>query len=288
MKTIPKSLFLAILLLALHGCAFLEKQATRASESLLDSEYEAFLSEEDPLLAKEASAGNLKLIDGLLLKDPDNKKLQVLSSQALFSYSFGYVEGSDDARAAHFYLRGLERASQSLGGKDVFLNLDIAEFQKKCEKEISISFENYFWSAINLAAWVNLNKSDLSALNNREKIEIVAQAVISQNETYYYGGGDMLLGLYYSIQSKALGGDPSKGAGYFEKCLKINHRKFLPALFFYAKYYAVTVQDKKLFESLLSEIKAFNLNSFPEQRLANTITQEKAALLLKKEEDYFL
>ncbi|MBN2145547.1 MAG: hypothetical protein JW774_13110 [Candidatus Aureabacteria bacterium] len=275
-------------LLLMGGCQTLERLAVRSTQSLLHSQYQSFLSEEDPILAREAAAGNVKLAEGLLLKDPKNPSLQILVSQSFFSYAFGYVEEEDEARASRLYLRGLKAGSGSIGGEAAFFEMNSDSFSKQSDRQISLYLENYFWSTLNFACWVNLNKSDLKALNNRSKIESVGKTIIKTNEAYYYGGGHLLLGLYNAIQPKTLGGNPERSKEHFEKCLQIHSRQFLIALYLYARYYAVAVQDRQLFQTLLKEIEVFDAALFPEQRLSNLIAKEKAKALLQKEEELFI
>ncbi|EKD26172.1 MAG: hypothetical protein ACD_79C01327G0003, partial [uncultured bacterium] len=270
------------------GCFFLEKVALKSTQNILDSQYQSFLSEEDSLLAREAAAGNIKMIDGLLLKSPNDANLQLLSSKACFSYAFGYIEPENEQRASNFYLRGLNRAASKMGGDKIFFDMKFPEFEKKCIKDMPKLLEHYFWGVLNFSCWVNLNKSDINALNNRNKIELTGNEIIKNNESYYYGGGHLILGLYYSSLPVSLGGKPALAKAHFEKCLEINKRMFLPALYFYARYYAVNFQDKELFLSLLSEIESFDLNKFHEQRLSNAIIKERAMVLKREADNYFV
>ena len=60
------------------------------------------------------------------------------------------------------------------------------------------------------------------------------------------------------------------------KCIEINERKFLPALFFYANFYAVNIQNKVLFISIIEEIENFYLNRLIEHKLPNTLLNIRA------------
>ncbi|HEY6952663.1 MAG TPA: TRAP transporter TatT component family protein, partial [Bacteroidota bacterium] len=66
---------------------------------------------------------------------------------------------------------------------------------------------------------------------------------------------------------------------YFEKCLALNGDKFLLADLFYAKTYAVQVQNQELFESLLKRIDDASIDVLPEARLPNAVAKQKAKLL---------
>jgi hypothetical protein len=283
--------FLGWGLVFFSGCKTLDRLATRSIRHLLEAQHRSFLSEEDTGLAREAVAGQLKLLDALLLQDPENASLQLLSGEAFFSYAFGYVETLEtqsSERASKLYLRGLDAASKKIGGMGVFLDKDIASFEKACVSSSKNMLPHYFWSTLNFAAWANLNKSDLKALQNISKVEIVAKTLIAKDPHYFYGGGHLLLAMYYAGKPAQLGGRMPLAQEHFEKCLQIHSRRWLIALLFYAQYYATATQNSKLFDTLLLEIQAFDVHSFPEQRLSNQIAKEKALELMKRKEYLFI
>jgi hypothetical protein len=287
-RRIPAAVALAFLVLFGGGCRTLEKMAVRSTHSLLDSQYRAFLREEDPVLAREAAAGNIKLIDGMLLEDPGNPELLLLSAKALFSYAFGFAEDQSPQRASRLYMRGFRSAAEIVGGADLFFDMPPEAFRRRLEKKLADSLPAYFWATLNFASWVRRNKSDLRALRNRAKVEAVGRAVVDVDENYYFGGGHLLLGLYYASEPEPLGGEPERARRHFEKCLEIAQRRFLPAQYFFARWYAVHTQNRALFDRLLSEIEAFDLDRLPAQRLTNTIIKEKAAALRKRADDFFI
>ena len=64
-------------------------------------------------------------------------------------------------------------------------------------------------------------------------------------------------------------------------------RELVMAKVMFARFYAVVIQDRALFESTLKEVLATPANVFPQQRLANEIARRRAARYLAHVEDYF-
>ncbi len=54
-----------------------------------------------------------------------------------------------------------------------------------------------------------------------------------------------------------------------------------------ARYYAVTVQDKNLFEALLKKVGKAKAGTLPNSRLMDEVAKEKAVRLLEKTNDLF-
>ena len=271
----------------LSGCLILDGLTRKAARGIAESSFISFYAEEDPLLAREAAASNLKLLDGLCTRYPQDVSLQILSAKAFFSYSFGYVEEESPERAARLYYRGFLSAAQALGGEEVFTRMEMDLFKSKSKKEFKRYFESYFWAALNFAAWMNLNKSDPVALTHRDKVEWTGSLAAAQNEAYYHGGPHLLLGLYSCALPKALGGTPEKAVEHFEKAYALSEKAFLPVPYFYARYCATALQDKALFEQLLKACLDFKPESNPPERLVNTLIRDRAKILLEAEDQFF-
>lgn len=272
----------------LSGCSLLDGFTRKAIKGIVESSFTSFYAEEDVLLAREAAASNLKLLDGLCTRYPKDGSLQILSAKAFFSYSFGYVEEENPERASKLYYRGFLSAVKAIGGEEVFTCMDMDLFKSKSEKEFKRYFESYFWAALNFAAWINLNKSDPVALTHRDKVEWTGSLAVAQNEAYYHGGPHLLLGIYSCALPKSLGGTPEKAALHFEKAWALSEKAFLPVPYFYARYCATAMQNKILFEQLLKACMDFKPEANPSERLVNTLIRERAKKLLGAVDQYFV
>jgi tetratricopeptide (TPR) repeat protein len=105
--------------------------------------------------------------------------------------------------------------------------------------------------------------------------------------TYYYGGPYLILGTMEGSMPQVLGGKPEKAKEYFERALSINGGKFLLTYVYYAKTYAVQMQNQELFESLLKKVEDASPDILPDARLSNAIAKKKARLLREHMNDLF-
>jgi hypothetical protein len=67
-----------------------------------------------------------------------------------------------------------------------------------------------------------------------------------------------------------------------------NHGNFYLVQVYFAKYYAVRVQDKELFERTLAEVIRGNPGQLKDVCLINRVMQTRAQELVKQAEDLFL
>ena len=96
----------------------------------------------------------------------------------------------------------------------------------------------------------------------------------------------MTLGIIYCSQGKAIGGDPDLGKKYFEEAIDATEGKYLMPRVMFARFYAVIVQDRPLFEKTLKEVIAAPRTSGPTQRLPNELAKRRAARYLAHAEDF--
>ena len=98
---IPGILLLAVLLSA---CS-VGQMVVRGSQTILDSGVDSMNRETDLELARAAMPANLKLIEGMLLEDPQNQELLLFAAQGFYGYSYGFIEIEDKERAQQLYRR---------------------------------------------------------------------------------------------------------------------------------------------------------------------------------------
>jgi hypothetical protein len=129
--------------------------------------------------------------------------------------------------------------------------------------------------------------SDPATVVDLYKVNAMMDFVMRHDPTFFYGSAHLYFGTILATTPRVLGGNPAKAKEYFETALAIGQRKFLLPFVYYAKSYAVQVQDQELFELLLKEVEDAPIDILPEQRLVNAIAKKKAKLLLEKKADLF-
>lgn len=271
------------------NCSF-QTIAIRSTGGILDYGLEAINEESDLQLAEQSIASDLKLLEGLIKGDPENKPLLLLASQGYSSYALGFAEDQSEKRARVFYLRGRDFGLRILKQNKKFaetLERETGEFIAALNEFSKDDVPAIFWTASGWGNYVNLSKTDPAALADLPKIDAMMNFVLEKDEAYFYGGPHLFLGAILASTPKIFGGNPEKAKEHFERCLAINEGKFLMTYVYYAKTYAVQMQDRELFEKLLREVVEASLDILPEQRLANAIAKIKAERLLRNTDELF-
>ena len=265
--------------------------ALRASPSLFPNFAATIFEECDPELAKASIPSNLKLMEGLLKNDPNNNKILTTLSMGFAGYALLFVESEDSERASLLYLRALDYGIRALGDKGAPLhNRDSGpEPMKAALRTMDQSdLEALFWTTLSWNAWINLNLDKPSALAQLSVSEACLKRILELDECFFYGAPHILMGASLAARPPLLGGNPEKAKGHFEKAMQQTHRKFYLAQVYFAKYYAVRVQNKELFVRSLAEVIHGNPTELKEVCLINKVMQSRARELAKQAEDLFL
>ena len=239
-------------------------------------------------MAESSIPANLKILEGLLKNDPNNKIILANLSMGFCGYSMLFVEAESPERASNLYLRAREYGMKALGP----IGISLMDFKLKDinsvltnvgEKELSA----LFWTTISWQLWINLSLDNPTALSQLERSESCLERILEINAGYLYGLPYILKGVTLSARPEMLGGNMEQAKKYFEKALELADRKFFPAHYYYARYYTVQVQDKELFKELINEIADGDPKVLEDVCLINTMFQYHAKKLDENIEEFF-
>lgn len=257
---------------------------------LVAGQYASIQEEGDPYLAERAIPANLKMMEGLLREDEENLVLLHGLSEGFCGYAFSFVEETHPDRASALYLRGKEYALRALAvetGKKGVDQLKLESLKASIGEMGEENVPALFWLGQCWGGWLALSLDKPGAFADVSKVEGVMARVLELDETYYFAGPHLFLGVFYGARSKLLGGDPEKARRHFLKSLKLTGNRFLLSRVLFAKTYAVQIQDRKLFDRQLQEVMQTPADILPERRLANEVAKLKAKRLLEMSDELF-
>lgn len=265
--------------------------ALRLSPSLFENLAASVFEECDPEIAKTAIPANLKLLEGLLKSDPTNRDILATLSMGYAGYGLLFVEPGDPERASQIYVRALDYGFEALGplGKEIRnLEADRSAIEDALSALGKKDFKALFWATLSWTAWINLNLDKPAAFAQLPASEACLKRVLQLDAPYMHGLPHILAGVSLSARPPLFGGDPNKAKSHFQQALKLGQRRFFLAQYYFARYYAVRVQDKVLFLDLLHEIMDARPQELQDVCLINTIIQHEAGKLVRQADELFL
>lgn len=262
----------------------------RGSQPLLAGGITAMNRETDLALARAAMPANLKMLEGMLVKDPHNHTLRLYAAEGFYGYSFGFVEPEDPQRAAALYRRCYDHARQALqqdglaldpaGAAPQALRQAVAKLGKPAVPAL-------FWTASCLGKWIDLNRDKVAGIAGLGNAATLMQRVLELDDTFYHAGPDLFFGVYYGGRPPLLGGDYARSAQYFQRAQEVNHHRLLLVDLLRAQYLYRQQLDRAAFHRALQHVLDTPAGRYPELALINGIARAHARQLLQYENEWF-
>jgi hypothetical protein len=243
----------------------------------------AFFEECDVDLAREALPGQLKLLEGLLKNAPQNRRFLTALCMGFTGYAMLFVEESAPGRASMLYLRAKSYGLRALGMND----LTPQNIDEKLAALDPVSVEPLFWTTLSWNAWIRLNLDKPTALGQLNMAQKFLDRVMEIDPAFFYGSPYIVYGSMLAAKPKILGGDAARARTYFSKAMALTRGKFFLAQYYYAKTYAVRVQDKGLFLRLIGEVEKRSPDDIKATCLINQVMKQRMSALKAASDELF-
>jgi hypothetical protein len=251
-------------------------------------------------IARTGTASAIMQLEAMHSASPDNEALTLTLVSSYVGHTFGWVElDLAEARAARqfdkaerlraraelLYRRARDLAVATLRKRDSTIDEKLlgepAQLQQYLQSEYASQADlaPVFWAGIAWGSMLGVTDQMDQAIDV-PAIRTLIEHVVAVDPSYQSGAPLVFLGGLLAQTPAEYGGNPEQAKGYFERALKLTERKSHTVQLSYAKLYALTTGDRKLFFALLDEIMA------PEDlgaktRLDNKIARRHAELLLQ-------
>ncbi len=251
----------------------------------------SFMKQRDLQLAETGAPAFLLIIDGLIDHSPRNKNLLLAGAQAYSAYGSAFVGDKDPERNKLLTDKAKDYAVRAMS----LHSKRFAQVKDKPYEEFVTCLREFgpkdvpflFYTATCWAGWIQAHSSDYDALSDLPKVQSLVERVLELDETFYYGGAHLFMGVLLTIRPPAYGGKPEEARQHFEKAINISKGAFLMDYVMYAKQYARLMYDRELHDTLLQKVLDTPADIEPELTLINTVAKKKALELLTSADAYF-
>lgn len=276
--------------LVLSGCGVIDRVGVRATRDALVLGRASALDEPDYDLAREAAPAQMKLIEALLASAPRDRGLLRLAAESFGGGAFLFYEDASPARAKGLYRRGRDFALAALAHRSALRGLADKPLDQVTAALGAATKEDapdLFWAAFCWAGEINLSRDDPAEVADLAKAAALMTRAAALEPDYHFDGADLFFGVYAASRPVLLGGNPKEALQRFTAARQATQDRYLMNSVMEARWYAVAVQDKALFKSLLDAVAAAPVGALPEARLTDEAAKRKASVLLEKIDDYF-
>lgn len=297
-------LFVCVLLGSTALACDVPRYAADSSARLAERSAPGFESFWDYELAGDAMPANIVQLESLLRVSPENARIVLALQRTYVGYAFGWVEDHAEAleeaedfraadeqrrRAKYMYLRardlGYYAISLEHDGFEAATQGSLADF----EAYLARTFDDrsdarvLFWTGSAWGSFIGQSRDDMSAAAHLPFARALVKRSVELDPDFQFGSGRAFLA---AVEASAGDGDLERAKVLFDEALAATERKNLIVLVQMASTYAVAVQDRALYESLLREVRDAG-DVLPEARLSNRIAKRRAERYLRLTDQRF-
>jgi predicted anti-sigma-YlaC factor YlaD len=292
----------ALALLLGSGCSVRRYALNQASDALAQSG-SAFSSDDDPELIKAAAPFSLKLMESLLAENPRHQGLLTATASGFTQFAYAFVQQEADeiepadlaaaeamrARARRLYLRAQRYGLRGLETKHPgFATALLAEPKATVRSAKKSDVPLLYWTAAAWASAISLSKDNPELVGQIPAMEALIDRALELDESYGNGAIHSFL-ISYEMSRPGAAGDPvARSRRHFDRAMALSKGHDASPLVALAEAVTIQKQDLKEFESLLNQALAVDPDANPDNRLVNTIMQQRARWLLSRKSELFL
>ena len=284
-----------LLMFVLHGCSTIggsscvNRHAANGLYSTLEDLLAVSLASNDPVLVGSTLASWLLVVDTLVKESPENRNLLVFACRLHAYYSFGWVIDEDLERGRKLYWKGIDYGMRALRMNEPFRealdqNVLPEEAVKLLDPQKDLPAAFYTSLVLGLLLISSLDLPEVLILGDTFK-ELTLWA-IDVDETFHYGAGHTLIGIYYGIMPGMLGGGPDKSKKHFDKAIELDETLLLH-YWGYARYYPTLTGDEEHFDQLLDHIRNTPSDINASVTALNEVVKQKARRLDEHRNHWF-
>ena len=301
-----QSLLVCAVLLALSPACVLVRQSAvdGISEAFLGrGAAEAFASDDDPELVREALPFSLKTAEILIAHDPIDPELRLAAASGFVQYASAFLDDEAkvlaaadlararqlQARAAALYLRGRDHALAGLETAHPGLGAALRADPAAALAGMALAEAPLlFWAGAGWAGAISLGSGDPSLTADLPLAGALAGRALQLDESLGDGQIHEFFIAFEGARMGALGGSEERAREHFRRAVELTRGGKASPYVSLAATVSVRRQDLAEFRALLSRALAVDAAAVPRWRLSNVLAQRKARWLLGQEAELFV
>ncbi|MDX1711486.1 MAG: TRAP transporter TatT component family protein [Rhodovibrionaceae bacterium] len=286
-----------LLVSMLLSCSPKQMAVDLVADAVTGGEASVFASDPDPDLVREALPFGLKTYESLLQSTPEHRGLLLATAKGFTAYAYMLKEEADRTealepahelrlRAKGLFLRGRDYALKGLEvAHPGFAAGYLAREDGILEATTLADADFLYWAGAAWAGAISSDKQDFMLLAELDLAAGLVERVLELDETYDKGAAHQFM---VSYEGSRPAGDIEAARAHYRRALELSGGSNAGLYLALAEAVAVPEQDLREFRRLVAAALAVELDTYPDQRLANALAQRRARWLLTRIPDLFL
>ncbi len=300
----PLPFFALFLTLCLPGCS-VRTVAVNGLAGALAAGGDIYASDDDPELVAAAVPFGLKTIEALLGETPKHDGLLLAATSGFTQYGYAFVQAEADfaeekdlsratalrARARKLYSRGLRYGLRGLEVRHPGFEAGLRDDglrDRTLAATTKADVPLLYWTGAAWGAAISLSKENADLTADQGLVEALERRALALDEGFGQGSIHDFFIAFEGGRPPAAGGSVERARRHLERAVALSAGKRAAPYLSFAETVSVGSQDRREFEEMLRRALAIDPDAVPELRLANTVSQRRAAWLLARADELFL
>ena len=301
-RTVALCLLLLSLGLSFTACSIKRLAVNSLADALTEGSASVYATDDDPVLVGQALPFALKTMEALLQETPHNKALLISTASGFVQYAHAYVlqpantleftdlnaARAERERAKRLFIRardyGLRALELDYPNLTDALNADPKDAIGHTKKD---DIPAIYWTGVAWGSAISVSKNDMSFVAEVPIVRALLERALELNPSWEYGAIHEFFIIFDAGRSESEGGGIAQAEKHFKRAMELNGGRSVGPLVSLAESVCVLQQDRARFRFLLTQALDFDVDRYPEKRLANILAQKKAAELLENIDQLF-
>ncbi len=303
MRAFKRSIIFLVLCIFLTSCSIRRIAINSIANGLSTGDSDVFATDNVPELVRDAIPFGLKLNEALLKEIPNHKGLLLATASGFTQYAYAFVQFEADLAEENDFATSVELRKQAqklyLRAREYAVRgLEVSHpgFMEKLHTNPQSALESMklddvpflYWIGVSWAAAISLSKENLDLLSELYLVDAIMNRALALDEDYNNGALHEFFIAFDGSRPVAMGGSSKRAREHFDRAIKLTEGHKASPYVSLAENVSVKQQDVKEFTKLLKMALNIDVNTKPEYRLENILSQRRASWLLSHIEDLFL
>ena len=276
----------------------------KVAGALASGEGTVFTGDNDPQLIADALPFALKTYESLLSGLPDDENLLYATGRTFCMYAYAFVQVPADTISDS---RIKEKTEQYMRAKKLYsrardyllkaMELRHTGFNKLLNSNrtdsaltlLTIADSSLiYWTGASWMGAFTADKFDMKLALNMPKAVALMKLLLKLNESFGNGVVHDFFISYYGSMPLSMGGSEEKARHHFSRSLELSKGTSAGPYVSLATSVCVSNQYHEEFQTLLNQALTIDVEAYSANRLANTISQNRARWLLDYMDNFFI
>ena len=298
------NLFILLLpIILLSNCSIKKFAVNSIADSITEGTGSVFASDDDPELIAQALPFTLKSLEALHKATPENQNLLLATASGFVQYGHAFIlpkaedlaknelekSRHEKLRAKKIFVRARDYCFEALELKYPGIVIELqGNPVKALLKTDKSDVPLLYWTGVAWISAIVADKTDLGLVADLQIVTAIMETALKLDPDWDQGTLHEFFIAFNASRSAAEGGGIKSAEEHYNQAMKLNKGKSITPVVSLAESVCIPEQDYSKFETLLVQVLEFDVNQFPENRLANILAQRKAKMLLDNKDLYFV